>query len=721
MATSTALDVGRIDFLTALRPPEGVEGWREKSAAYLYRCFTCEVDTRLPVQMGSDDGMQLWLNGERLIDKPVPRGLNLGDEQLELALRAGRNHLLVKVVQDGGAWAFQMAPWTRCSQEAVDQAIDRGVEYLLDRQLIDGSWPGHPEYGQGETAYCVYTLLKCGLPPGHPAVQRGLAFVRARPTGYTYSLSCEVLALCAMGPAADPVWRERKVRELIGIQESSGLYAYPVHPNGSIAHDDLSNTLYAALALRAAAEAGLEVPGRVWRRLLDGTFRCYDPEGDRAWRYEREEASAGFRYTPGGGGTTGSMTTAGLSVMAIVDQQLEGRHSKSDKSRIESSTKTSLNWLERNMTWAANPGQGGGHHYFFIYGMERVGVLLGLTILGGVDWYWSGADYLVRNQKESGAWVNEDGSIETILALLFLKRATMASTGKSAQSRTRHYAVEDPEADVLLHASGDTPMSIWVERLRPELAKELEWSGQSGRGPHIERVEFLARPVAEGAAWEVVGVDEGDGTQPAGLRRFATQQRFPENGAYLIKARVHVRAPAQDGGLPQPRTLESPELRVRVDGVLRPEALDYATDRQRDLLADAFDRAGASSSAGGHEPAKCADGRMGTSWKCAPDDASPWIELELRRATRASRVLLTVADPRPGRSDAPRPASVEVRINGKDAYVLPIDPDVSRKSVLELEKPERIRSLRVTILESRGRNVGGDPVGFAEVELQETR
>jgi hypothetical protein len=92
----------------------------------------------------------------------------------------------------------------------------------------------------------------------------------------------------------DATWRERVLRELLGAQESSGMYAYPVHPNGT-AHDDLSNTLYAALALRAAP-GGLEVPEKTWR-LVDGTPAATTPTATAPGATIRDGLS-GFSYRP---------------------------------------------------------------------------------------------------------------------------------------------------------------------------------------------------------------------------------------------------------------------------------------------------------------------------------------------------------------------------------------------------------------------------------------
>ena len=106
---------------------------------------------------GSDDGVRVWLNGEFVAERAIARSLTVEDHVLTLPLRAGANHLFVKVVNEGGAWQFELQPWKRIEQKLIDRAIDRGVAYLREQQLLDGSWGDHEEFGAGHTAFTAYT------------------------------------------------------------------------------------------------------------------------------------------------------------------------------------------------------------------------------------------------------------------------------------------------------------------------------------------------------------------------------------------------------------------------------------------------------------------------------------------------------------------------------------------------------------------------------------
>lgn len=69
---------------------------------------------------------------------------------------------------------------------------------------------------------------------------------------------------------------------------------------------------------------------------------------------------------------------------------------------------------------------------YFMWSLERVGVLYDLPTIGQKDWYRWGAEMLVANQMPQGHWDNggypaADPVIDTCFALLFLKRGTLVA------------------------------------------------------------------------------------------------------------------------------------------------------------------------------------------------------------------------------------------------------------------------------------------------------
>jgi hypothetical protein len=67
---------------------------------------------------------------------------------------------------------------------------------------------------------------------------------------------------------------------------------------------------------------------------------------------------------------------------------------------------------------------------YYLWSLERVAVLYNLPMIGDKDWYRWGAEILVANQTRDGNWENggyphNHPTIDTCLALLFLKRANL--------------------------------------------------------------------------------------------------------------------------------------------------------------------------------------------------------------------------------------------------------------------------------------------------------
>ncbi|MEW6074062.1 MAG: ThuA domain-containing protein [Planctomycetota bacterium] len=57
------------------------------------------------LELGSDDGIEVWLNGEVVHANNVMRGLTLGADVVPVSLKQGDNALLLKITQGGGDWS----------------------------------------------------------------------------------------------------------------------------------------------------------------------------------------------------------------------------------------------------------------------------------------------------------------------------------------------------------------------------------------------------------------------------------------------------------------------------------------------------------------------------------------------------------------------------------------------------------------------------------------
>jgi hypothetical protein len=82
-------------------------------------------------------------------------------------------------------------------------------------------------------------------------------------------------------------------------------------------------------------------------------------------------------------------------------------------------------------------GERGTTNLYFLWTLERVGVLYNVREVGGRDWYRHAVDLLLERQRWDGAWdlrgyPGANVTIDTCLALLILKRANFT------EELTRH-------------------------------------------------------------------------------------------------------------------------------------------------------------------------------------------------------------------------------------------------------------------------------------------
>jgi hypothetical protein len=357
-------------------------------------------------------------------------------------------------------------------QKNIDEAIARGVEYLKIAES-----PGWGDHIANCDELILLALLHADIPESEPKVQEYLKRALAAKLERTYKVA--LLAMCL--EELDRVKYQEKIRDcaqfLVDNQCQNGQWSYgeptvaatgtpstavrpvavasggtkevgagprvkpavlhkiPVHRmrTGPPAGDN-SNSQYAALGLRACAEAGIQLPketvlkpARKWwttcqlgekgkdRSVATGPLPGASPRG---WSYGTAEPA----YS--------SMTAGAIGAVCIYDYLL-GDDWKKDRVVLDG-----MAWLAQNFSVTENVGpcQTGGKQpkeflYYYLYALERTGMLYGTAIIGRNDWYVDGARALLNAQKPNGSWAESGPDTmrpawDTCFAILFLKRAT---------------------------------------------------------------------------------------------------------------------------------------------------------------------------------------------------------------------------------------------------------------------------------------------------------
>jgi len=300
------------------------------------------------------------------------------------------------------------------TSQQVSGAIQRGVARLRQDQRRDGHWSGGGHTG-GVTALAVLAMLNAGVGANDPAVAKGLkalATVRNDRT-YVVALKCQAFAASKLPQyrpniEAGAKWLVAAQCTIRGRGSITGIWGYSQRSGG-----DNSNTQFALLGLHEAAKAGVNVPKKTWT--LARTHFENVQNADGGWNYRNA------------GGSYGSMTAAGVASLYICGARLHVAGKKQfvggaypDCGRYLQNTHLAkgLDWMTKNFTVRQNPGRGNSWLYYYLYGLERVGMISGKRNFGRHDWYRNGAAALVAAER-GGRWGQ---TYQTALALLFLAK-----------------------------------------------------------------------------------------------------------------------------------------------------------------------------------------------------------------------------------------------------------------------------------------------------------
>jgi hypothetical protein len=103
------------------------------------------------------------------------------------------------------------------------------------------------------------------------------------------------------------------------------------------------------------------------------------------------------------------------------------RHYLGEEYKSDTTVLKAMDWLTKNYDVRKNPMKKSYAHLYFLYGLERAGILYGTEFFGSHDWYADGANRLLDLQKPDGSWDTADtfthqGIADTCFAILFLRR-----------------------------------------------------------------------------------------------------------------------------------------------------------------------------------------------------------------------------------------------------------------------------------------------------------
>ena len=347
----------------------------------------------------------------------------------------------------------------KIDQKKVDEAINKGVDFLLKRGITGI-----------ESELTVLTLLNAGVSPEkNSKLAEAVSKIATSKLEKTYKVALTAMAL----EMADRYKYQSRIAEcaqaLVTSQSINGQWDYPSKPDPSTPPivtkesaelkeiisesgttgptptkpkkttpvlkkiivkrgqnkrseaGDNSNTQFALLGLRSAARCGVEIPKETWQDAVKWLEQSQSQQ-DGGWGYAtyREAGRAERSY--------GSMTAAGVCGLTIAKFYLDPDRNLLDDPGIKKGLKAVASQLDFTKNTNRSDMQ---WHYYYIYGVERVGAVLNIEKIGDHDWYPKGVEYLLGAQAKNGSWndsaddkLGAGDIVDTCFALLFLKQAT---------------------------------------------------------------------------------------------------------------------------------------------------------------------------------------------------------------------------------------------------------------------------------------------------------
>ncbi len=364
-------------------------------------------------------------------------------------------------------------------QKAVDAAIARGLQYLRTA----GSPGSHREIANGDELILL-TFLHAGVPENDLKFQELFKRMMEAPLARTYKVALQAMVLeelervkhqkriaqCAQflvdNQCANGQWSyggPTEAAEDLGTPTGLGLGsktggegAEPKPPFPGVREKpkvvnriyvkrtrigppagDNSNSQYAALGLRACFDAGVRFPESVAVAAYNWWFNSIHPE--ETDKEGRPGVATGGLGTPGGWcyegrdghKPYGSMTAGAVGALVICE------YIRGQDWRRSAAVKSGLAWLTKHFSVTQNVGPcqhvANPHAflYYYLYALERVGMLYGTDKIGERYWYPEGAKAILAAQAGNGSWSERPGQDhahtpvwDTCFAILFLKRAT---------------------------------------------------------------------------------------------------------------------------------------------------------------------------------------------------------------------------------------------------------------------------------------------------------
>lgn len=196
--------VGQLNNLKLFKPAD-------HTVVYLFHEIETDAAVSLPVALGSDDSLKVWINGKEALATKAVRPAAPDQDFATLELKPGKNQLLVKVTNITGDFAFYICP-------EFPRGFAAQVKNQLDRDFPAKSSAGSAQATSPEANH--YRIVTLPIPKDIVLEVGGLGF---RPDGKLLACSRRGEIWLIDNPDADDLSRVEFKLFASGLHEALGL------------------------------------------------------------------------------------------------------------------------------------------------------------------------------------------------------------------------------------------------------------------------------------------------------------------------------------------------------------------------------------------------------------------------------------------------------------------------------------------------------------------
>jgi hypothetical protein len=369
----------------------------------------------------------------------------------------------------------------------VDAAIAKGIAFLKSAGVKDSMDPALPGGLHECPELMLWTMVHARVPENDPDFVKLFNYMTSRKMERVYAVALQAMILEELNRVKYQARISACAQFLIDAQCGNGQWSYggtvrPGVASGGLKLDvstpggagqrvkppvtrkvtlrkmyegppagDNSNSQYAALGVRACSDAGVVIPKGVVLA-AQTWWRISQHEAAKSGGVATDSATfgpAGWCYGPKdhGHASYAAMTAGAVGALAILNYLEDPTSARKDPT-----LQRGLAWLGANFSLKTQEGppehckESGWMLYYYLYALERAGVLAGTETFGAHKWYVEGAEAILAAQKPNGSWLapfphpdrsdTTNAVWDTCFAILFLKRATaplVASTDGRVQ------------------------------------------------------------------------------------------------------------------------------------------------------------------------------------------------------------------------------------------------------------------------------------------------